>query len=178
MNKFIILVGLPASGKSTIRKTIFSSAIQVCPDDLIKYTKEEPWTPRTATMAWKISDDFLCGLFENKAKTIVFDATMVSKKKRRKYINFAKQFDYEVYAIFCNTEKNICIERNSKRDLYRQVPQHILEDMSKRLEPPQKDEGFVEIIVYDGFDFKNTNEIVKLGNYQEFKKFKEKNINV
>ena len=42
MCELILLVGIPASGKSTFREANFPDAAVVCPDSFIGYTKENP----------------------------------------------------------------------------------------------------------------------------------------
>ena len=153
MKTLIIMVGLPASGKTTFRDKIVGATV-VCPDDHIPYTKENPWTFHISKQAWKTADKELQEACKNGDERVVFDATMLTPKKRRKYIQLAKQNNYEAVAVYCATPEDICRQRNDTRDTYRKVPESIIDDMSKRLVPPDVEEGFSAIvrIIEDGIN--------------------------
>lgn len=142
---FIMMVGLPASGKTTARNKI-ANALVISPDDEIGYTKDAPWTATAAKTAWKNADELLKKAYEDGVERIVFDATMVHPKRRRKYIELAKKNNYTSIAVYMATPEDICRKRNNARDPYRRVPDNTITDMSKRLVPPDTEEGFSAII--------------------------------
>lgn len=135
------MVGLPVSGKTTARNKIIGATV-VCSDDHIGYTEEEPWSFHAAKRAWKTADKELREAIENEIEIIVFDATMLTPKKRRKYIELAKQNDYEPVAIYCEATEELCRQRNDVRDYFRRVPDRTINDMVGRLVPPELEEGF------------------------------------
>ena len=59
MKALILMVGVPGSGKTTARNSMFPDIPVICPDELIGYTKEKPWTPAAAKYAWVESDKML-----------------------------------------------------------------------------------------------------------------------
>lgn len=148
MKKFYIMIGLPGSGKSTfVAKRFSKDDIIVCPDNFIGYTKENPWTPKSAREAWENADLIIENALSNLEKNIILDATNVSPKRRRKYIKLAKKYDAKVYAIVCKTQKETCIKRNANRDKFREVPKSTIERMEKKFIMPTLDEGIDEIII-------------------------------
>jgi predicted kinase len=142
------MVGIPAAGKSTVRDKEFSGATIICPDDMIGYTKDSPWTPQAAKGAWKTADRLLSEAIARGDETIVFDATMVSPKRRGKYIRIAKAAGMVVKAAYCRVDLNIALERNASRDSSRQVPEFVVRRMLGDLQPPEKEEGFDDILTF------------------------------
>lgn len=148
MKIFILLIGMPASGKTTMRASLFKEASVICPDDLIDY-EGSGWTPRQARNAWKKSDKDLKNLLTEGEPLVILDSTMVARKKRTKYIKLAKSKDYKCIALYCNTNYFICKKRNNDRPDWRRVPNHTIDSMAKRLEEPVMKEGFDKVITYN-----------------------------
>lgn len=149
MTELILLVGVPASGKSTFRDTFFPEAAIVNPDSFIGYTKENPWTSVGAMIAWKKSDELLIEYISQCEEKIVFDATFITPKRRKKYIKIAKQNNIKVSAIYLEIPLKVAKERNAKRDPYRTVPEKTIIEMYEKLVPPAKEEGFDEVFLYN-----------------------------
>lgn len=145
----ILLVGIPASGKSTFREVNFPELKVISPDSFVGYTKENPWTPKSVMIAWKKSDELLMEYINNGESKIIFDATFVNPKRRKKYIKIAKENNIKISAIYINTPFEIATERNKKRDQYRMVPENTMQEMYKRLIPPSMEEGFDEVFYYN-----------------------------
>lgn len=76
-------------------------------------------------------------------KNIVIDNTNPSIKERKRYINEAKKYGYDVVCHFFQSRLKECIERNAPRE--NTVPVAGLVDASRRMELPTKDEGFSEM---------------------------------
>lgn len=141
------MVGIPGSGKTTLRKAMFPEAYVISPDDNIGYTKEDPWTFDKARGAWKKADNDLKIAFEER-DIIVFDATFVSPKRRKKYIRLAKNNDFVPVAVFCDTSLKVSLQRNASRNEWRKIPHAVIENMFSKLVVPSKEEGFEEVIFY------------------------------
>lgn len=149
MKKFILAVGIPASGKSTAISKLFPEALVVSPDKFIGYSEESPWTPQAARNAWKRADALLSEVFEKESELVVFDATLLRAKKRKKYIQLALKNKYEVVALYCPIPLKISLARNSERSKFRVVPEFVIKDMESRLEVPSKEEGFKEVLIFN-----------------------------
>ena len=128
----IIMVGFPGSGKSSVAKSI-------CADD--KFIHIEGDVYKTAPKMLKASLPYI-----QEGKSIVFDATNSSSKKRALYIEFAKKYDYKVVGIHVACEQNVSYKRNLLRDQDTIVPKIAYSVYAKHFNPPTPEEGF-ELIV-------------------------------
>jgi len=148
MNSLILAIGVPASGKTTSIKKYYEDAIIISPDSFIGYTKENPWTPKAAKEAWKKSDRLLKEALKEGSNSIVFDATFIAPKVRRKYINLAVEYNYIPVAFYCVVSIKTAQNRNSSREEYRRVPGFVMRDMNKNIIPPSHEEGFKKIFTF------------------------------
>ena len=73
------------------------------------------------------------------------DATNLSPKERAGWIKMAREFGFEVHAVFFDVPVEVCMERNRRRD--RMVAEDVMQRMAQKLRPPNFDEGFTKIIV-------------------------------
>ena len=149
------MVGIPCAGKTTAIVKFYPEATIISPDNHIGYTEENPWTTIAVRYAWKKADKLLDEAFVAENELIVFDATFIKPKRRRKYIDKAKKNNYEVVALYCQVLYKVAIDRNNERSKFRAVPRFVIDRMSKDLEPPTKEEGFNKIIIFNSV----TNEL-------------------
>lgn len=151
MNKFIMVIGLPASGKDTWIKQFLKAS-------------DEKWTVLS-------SDEMREELYGNEAiqgnpqevfsklnkrlksvlvrgDNIIYNATNIKVRDRRPALELVKPYkDYMVYGIIIATTLPQCYQNNRKRE--RQVPQNIIKKMYYHYEPPHPFEGFNKIeVVY------------------------------
>lgn len=147
--KCIILIGLPGSGKSTwaqdyVRNnnkniTILSSDAyrkEMFGDESIQRDPKKVFT--------KLANDAKKLLSEG--KSIIIDATNVTPKSRKTFIDIAKQFQCFVIAQVFLTTPELCKQRNGLRN--RKVPEEVIDNMSKKFTLPRYEEGF-DIINYE-----------------------------
>ena len=143
MKSLVMLIGLPASGKTTLIEAGFAKdATVVSPDDHIGY-EDGGWTTHKAIIAWNKADEMFDELLQDdEDTTVVFDAMFLSPKTRYKYIRKAKDAGIPVSAIFLDTPYSVCLARNLSRPEYRQVPGDLMTKFARLLEEPSKEEGF------------------------------------
>lgn len=157
MKFFVMMVGIPGSGKSTTIKASFPNSLIISPDNFIPYTKEEPWSFSRVKRAWKQSDKLLKDSL--KEDVIIFDATNIQAKRRKKYINIAKRADFVPVALVCKTPFVICCERNNVRDEFRRVSYQVLERMFNNFQQPRLEEGFDAVVTIDTINYSKSNII-------------------
>lgn len=123
----VIMVGYPASGKSTISKNLESEGYYRVEGDLHKSV------PAMIKDAEKHLD-----------KSIVFDSTAGSKLKRAEFVKFAQKHDLPVRVFWMQTSIDVSIERNKQRALAGgpKIPIIGFYLYRKHFEEPTEDEGF------------------------------------
>ena len=146
MKSLILLIGLPASGKTTLIKAGFADAVVVRPDDHIGY-EDGGWTTDCAVAAWDKADEMFDALLQNNEDTVVFDAMFLSPETRCKYIEKAKGAGVHVSAIFLDTPYPVCLARNMSRPEYRKVPDDLMTKFAGLLTEPSKNEGFDHVSI-------------------------------
>tara|TARA_B100001094_G_scaffold294857_1_gene315776 strand:+ start:769 stop:1233 length:465 start_codon:yes stop_codon:yes gene_type:complete len=139
-----LLVGLPASGKSTFSKRLALSrnALIISTDNIRKMLYKD----ETKQGDWKeiervLHDSILKSV--SKGQSVIVDATHTVREHRKILINLSNRINWTCY--FLNTDKQTCIKRNLERS--RTVPKHVIESMANQLEltPPKKVEGFKKL---------------------------------
>lgn len=149
MPTLYMMIGLPASGKSTFRKTM-SGQILSTDDYIHEYAKEHNTTymgifkeaaPAAET---KMNDDLLFAVENN--WDIVWDQTNLTKKARaKKLAKIPKTYRKVAIYVAC-PESSVWRQRlDDRKD--QQIPSHVLASMAKQMEFPTRSEGFDEIQV-------------------------------
>jgi len=126
--EIIIMVGYPASGKSTIAK-------EICKND--KYIHIEGDIYKTSPKMIKASLPYIL-----ESKSIVFDATNSSIKKRLTYINLAKKNNMDVRCVYMSTSLDISLKNNRLREEDSQIPKIAYSVYNKHFETPTMEEDF------------------------------------
>ena len=73
------------------------------------------------------------------------DATNLTPHERANWIKLAKDYGYEVQAVYFDVPLEICMERNRRRD--RIVDEEVMRRMAAKLKPPTFEEGFSKVTV-------------------------------
>lgn len=155
---FMMLCGLPGSGKSTWAEnnkgnldfTIHSSdAIRAEFGDVNDQSKNELVFN---TLHKRIKEDLRDG------KNVAYDATSLSRKRRIHFLsNELRDISCKKVCVLFATPYEVCLKNNANRE--RKVPEEVIERMIKNFEVPCKQEGWDEIhIVWwdwkkDGLEF-------------------------
>ncbi len=139
----VLAIGLPGSGKSSwfkrrrvtplssdlLRTLLFDDTTEQRYQDLVFGTLRSLLRARlVAHMPWNY-----------------LDATNLSPRERHGWIKMAREFGYDVHAVFFDVPLEVCMERNRRRE--RIVPEDVMQRMAAKLRAPRFDEGFSKIIV-------------------------------
>jgi bifunctional polynucleotide phosphatase/kinase len=127
--EIIIMVGYPGSGKTTIANSI-------CKNKNYIHISSDKFKSITTRMI-KYSLDFM-----NQKKSIVFDATNSSVKKRKLYITLSLKHNYRVRCIHVTTPLDMSYKRNKMRADEYQVPKIAYSIYNKHYDEPTAEEGF------------------------------------
>ncbi|WP_010245608.1 AAA family ATPase [Acetivibrio cellulolyticus] len=145
MNKFIMMVGLPGSGKSTLAKELAlkENAALHSSDDLREELFGDANNQDNNELVFqelnrRINQDL------SEGKSVVYDATNLSYKKRKLTLDRIKQECYKE-CILVATPYEKCLHQNNLRS--RKVPETVIEKMYKSFLVPQYYEGWDNIKV-------------------------------
>ena len=70
-------------------------------------------------------------------------STNLTPHERQSWIKLAKDYGYEVHAVFFDVPVEVCLERNRRRE--RVVAEDVMRRMAAKLRPPTFEEGFAKI---------------------------------
>jgi predicted kinase len=154
MPKFIMMIGLPASGKSYYAREIAikEDAIIISSDNLRQelYGSEDTQDHNTelfVELHRRIKDALREDI------SVVYDATNISYKKRKAFLDELKKISCEKECYLIATPYEKCIEQNNIRD--RKVPEYVIKRMYKQIFIPQYYEGWNEIHIIKNFNPKD-----------------------
>jgi predicted kinase len=127
----VILIGLPASGKSTFFRERFAATHDHVSKDLFL---NNPKPQRR--QEYLIAESLASG------RSVVVDNTNPSAATRAPLIAIAKKHGAEITGYFFVTEARDALRRNRTRQGRERVPDVAIFTARKRLEPPTAAEGF------------------------------------
>ena len=149
MNKkpiFIMLVGLPASGKSTYAEKIsIKKNIHLSSDNIrLEYGFEAG--QGNDKVFEEMKKRTIINL--NEGKNVIYDATNLVRKNRKYILESIKKIDCKKVCIIFAEPYRVCLERNNKREGFSFVPTEIMKRMLLSFQIPMINEGFdkIEII--------------------------------
>lgn len=139
----VLAIGLPGSGKSTWFKR---RGVTPLSSDLLRSILFDDITEqRHQGLVFSTLRSLLRARLIAKMPWNYVDATNLSPRERRQWIQMARSFGFEVHAVFFDVPVEICMERNSRRQ--RIVPEDVMQRMAAKLKPPKFEEGFSKIVV-------------------------------
>jgi len=127
----VILIGLPASGKSTFFRERFAGTHDHVSKDLLRNNRR-PQRRQEQLIAQSLAS----------GRSVVVDNTNPSVAVRVPLIAAARQHGAEVVGYFFPTEAGDALRRNRARQGRERVPDVAIFTARKRLEPPTIEEGF------------------------------------
>ena len=139
----VLAIGLPGSGKSSWFKR---HKITPLSSDLLRALLfDDPSEQRFQDLVVSNLRSMLKARLIARRPMNYVDATNLTPHDRHTWIKLAKDYGYEVQAVFFDVPVEVCLERNQKRA--RVVPEDVMRRMAGKLRPPTFEEGFSKITV-------------------------------
>lgn len=145
-----MLIGVPASGKSTWVKQNRRGAVVASSDDYIEKQAE-----RLGSTYNDVFNDYVKDANRHAQETakrafadnmdVIWDQTNLTKNSRKSKLAMAPK-GYEKIAVYFPTPAPEIHKKRLAGRPGKQIPDFVLNSMTKTLEPPSKDEGFDDII--------------------------------
>ena len=153
MPKFTMLIGVPASGKSTWREANAGDAVIISSDDIIDQTAAAQG--RTYNEVFKENIKFATQLVEERAKAafadgkdVVWDQTNLTPKSRKPKLSLVPEYYEKIAVYFPTPEEGEWRRRLDSREV-KNIPENILMGMNSSLTTPDETEGFDTVIIND-----------------------------
>jgi predicted kinase len=139
----VLAIGLPGSGKSSWFKR--HNAVPLSSDMVRSLLFDDVREQRFQDLVFSNLRSMLKARLIAKRPMNYVDATNLTPQERQHWIKLAKDYNYEVHAVFFDVPLEVCIERHQRRD--RVVPEDIMRRMAAKLKAPAFAEGFAKITV-------------------------------
>jgi len=139
----VLAIGLPGSGKSSWFKR--HNITPLSSDLLRSLLFDDPAEQGFQDLVFSNLRSMLKARLLARRPLNYVDATNLTPHDRQSWIKLAKDFGYEVQAVFFDVPLEVCLERNHRRP--RIVSDDVMHKMSEKLKPPTFDEGFSKITV-------------------------------
>jgi len=139
----VLAIGLPGSGKSAWFKR---HNITPLSSDLVRALLFDDATEqRFQDLVFSNLRSMLKARLIARRPMNYVDATNLTPHDRHGWIKLAKDYGYEVHAVFFDVPVEVCLQRNARRA--RVVPEDVMRRMAGKLKPPTFEEGFARITV-------------------------------
>ena len=151
MPTLYMLVGVPASGKTTWTKNNRGSALVASSDDYIEKQAEKMGSTYS-----DVFDDFIKAANTHAIATarkafsdnmdLIWDQTNLTKNGRKQKLKMVPK-DYKKVAVFFPTPHDDILKKRLTSRPGKNIPDYVVSSMIKTIEKPSKDEGFDEVII-------------------------------
>jgi predicted kinase len=139
----VLAIGLPGSGKSSWFKR--HNITPLSSDLLRALLFDDPTEQRFQDLIFSNLRSMLKARLIARRPMNYVDATNLSPHERGGWIKLAKDYGYEVQAVFFDVPVEVCLARNERRE--RKVPEDAMRRMAAKLKQPTFEEGFSKITV-------------------------------
>ena len=139
----VLAIGLPGSGKSSWFKR--HNVVPLSSDMVRSLLFDDVREQRFQDLVFSNLRSMLKARLIAKRPMNYVDATNLTPQERQHWIKLAKDYGYEVHAVFFDVPLEVCIDRHQRRD--RVVPEDVMRRMAAKLKPPSFPEGFAKITV-------------------------------
>jgi predicted kinase len=139
----VLAIGLPGSGKSSWFKR--HNVVPLSSDMVRSLLFDDVREQRFQDLVFSNLRSMLKARLIARRPMNYVDATNLTPQERQHWIKLAKDYQYEVHAIFFDVPLEVCLERHQRRD--RVVPDDVMRRMAAKLKPPTFEEGFAKITV-------------------------------
>jgi predicted kinase len=139
----ILAIGLPGSGKSSWFKR--HNITPLSSDLLRALLFDDPTEQRFQDLIFSNLRSMLKARLIARRPLNYVDATNLTPHERQSWIKLARDYGYEVQAVFFDVPLEVCLERNQRRQ--RVVTENVMRRMSAKLRAPTFEEGFAKITV-------------------------------
>jgi predicted kinase len=139
----VLAIGLPGSGKSTWFKR--HNVVPLSSDMVRSLLFDDVREQRFQDLVFSNLRSMLKARLIAKRPMNYVDATNLTPQERQHWIKLAKDYQYEVHAVFFDVPLEVCLERHQRRD--RVVPEDVMRRMAAKLKPPTFEEGIAKITV-------------------------------
>jgi predicted kinase len=139
----VLAIGLPGSGKSSWFKR---NNITPLSSDMVRMLLfDDPQEQRFQDLVFSNLRSMLKARLIARRPLNYVDATNLTPHERSSWIKLARDYGYEVQAVFFDVPLEVCLERNRRRD--RVVDEEVMRRMASKLKPPTFEEGFSKVTV-------------------------------
>lgn len=139
----ILAIGLPGSGKSSWFKR---NGITPLSSDMLRMLLfDDAQEQRFQDLVFSNLRSMLKARLIARRPLNYVDATNLTPHERHSWIKLAKDYGYEVQAVYFDVPVEVCLERNRRRE--RSVDEDVMRRMAAKLKPPTFEEGFSKVTV-------------------------------
>jgi predicted kinase len=139
----ILAIGLPGSGKSSWFKR---NNINPLSSDMLRMLLfDDAQEQRFQDLVFSNLRSMLKARLIARRPLNYVDATNLTPHDRQSWIKLAKDYGYEVQAVYFDVPVEVCMDRNRRRE--RVVDEEIMRKMAAKLKPPTFEEGFSKVTV-------------------------------
>lgn len=146
--KFLMLVGIPGSGKSTYAKELAEKEdyIILSSDEMREVYFGDVNDQKNNNELFSMITDSIKGHLSCK-QSVIMDATNLNSKKRKNLLNEIKSIECDKKCVVVAMPYSACLHNNKNRD--RNVPENVIKRMYMTFQMPYYFEGWDEIeIIY------------------------------